>query len=110
MIERSVPMGFIAGWRGVLGLICPSVYGLGPQELSVYDVIPEGVGILVATLGINIANKDNLDEAITRADSAALQLVEGGAIGTSRPITSSFSAFSSTNVSIIALSCEAEAG
>lgn len=71
-------MDTVWGWRGVLGFIKPSVFG-GPPDRSFYEVAPEGVEQLVATLGVNRPSEDNLTEALTYVDNAARQLAEGGA-------------------------------
>ncbi len=78
MAERISRMGGVWGWRAVLGFICPSLYGSAPDR-GIYEVAPEGVEILAASMGINVVNIDNLEEALTRVDNAARQLAEGGA-------------------------------
>ncbi len=78
MIEKSAQMGGVWGWRGVLGYICPSVL-ISLQSDNFSKSAPEGVGLMVATLGINRVNEENLLEALTHVENAARQLAEGGA-------------------------------
>ncbi len=78
MVDESKRMDSVWGWRGVLGFIKPSVFG-GPPDRSFYEVAPDGVEQLVATLGINRPSEKNLSEAVTHVDNAARQLADGGA-------------------------------
>lgn len=78
MADKSSGMGEAWGWRGVLGYISPSVSG--KVEKSLYQVAPEGVGFLVATLGMDTPSNDkSVEKALSKVDEAARQLKEGGA-------------------------------
>lgn len=79
MSERNARMGSVWGWRGVLGFICPSIYG-SPPDRGLYEVAPEGVEILAASLGVQVPSHQSLvGEALTHVDNAAKRLAEGGA-------------------------------
>ena len=78
MAERITRMGSVWGWRCVLGFICPSLYGSAPDR-GIYEVAPEGVEILAASMGINVVSPDNLEETLIHVDNAARQLADGGA-------------------------------
>jgi len=78
MVDRIRRMDYIWGWRCCLGFICPSLYGSAPDR-GIYEVAPEGVEILAASLGINVVSEDNLEKVLTHVDNAARQLAEGGA-------------------------------
>ncbi len=78
MLEKSRQMGGVWGWRGILGYICPSV--AGKEEQQFYQVAPEGVGLLVTTLGIDAPSDDKeVEKALSKVDEAAMQLAESGA-------------------------------
>ncbi len=79
MSEKSRQMGEAWGWRGILGHISASLPGKVEQHL--YQMAPEGVGFLHATLGgIDDPSDDKeVERALFKVDEAAKQLAEGGA-------------------------------
>lgn len=77
MVEKIAPMGGVWGWRGVLGYISPAVMTWLGEYF--YRYAPEGVGLMVATMGVDRVMDENLEEALTELDKAARRLVEGGA-------------------------------
>ena len=78
MPKETVRMDTVWGWRGVLGFICPSLYGALPDRGN-YEIAPEGIAILASSLGINVVCPANLEEALTRVDHAAMAMADGGA-------------------------------
>lgn len=80
MAEKSRGMGGVWGWRGILGYICPGVYGKDQYLQEEYHMIPEGVGFLVTTLGmVELSDGKETEKALLKVDEAARQLAEGGA-------------------------------
>ena len=77
-MPKEIPrMDTVWGWRAVLGFICPSLYGSAPDR-GIYEVAPEGVAILGASLGINVVCEENLEDARTRVEATAKLLAMGG--------------------------------
>ncbi len=76
MSERSLQIGGVWGWRGILGQIAPSVFGMLGDYF--YDVVPEGVALMVVTLGINEPSAaGEVERALAGVDQAAKQLAQG---------------------------------
>ena len=66
------------GWRGIIGDIEPAV-SAGPMVQWFYQVAPEGVGLLSATLGIYELTDEQVERALSQVDDAAKRLAESGA-------------------------------
>src|SRR3990167_4688075 len=70
-------MGGVWGWRGILGQISPAVFSLMGDFF--YRVVPEGVGLMVVTLGMNEPSKSaELERALADVDQAARRLAQMG--------------------------------
>lgn len=70
-------MGGVWGWRGILGQISPAVFSLMGEFF--YKVVPEGVGLMVVTLGMNEPSKSSeLERALADVEQAARRLAQMG--------------------------------
>lgn len=76
-MNENVPhMESLWGWRGVLGHISPSVFAMMGRVF--YQVVPEGVGLMVVTLGMNEPSATvEVDRALAGVEQAARQLAQG---------------------------------
>ncbi len=76
MYESNQHMGGVWGWRGILGQIAPSVFAMLGEYF--YQVVPEGVGLMVVTLGMNEpTSKEQLEQALADVEQAAKRLAQG---------------------------------
>lgn len=76
-MENQIQDG-VAGWRGKLGWICPAV----PSSYLVLDfhsVAPEGIELIIATLGIGALSDAEMETALSKIDDAARRLAVAGA-------------------------------
>lgn len=68
----------VTGWRAKLGWVSPAV----PSSISLVDihsVLPEGIDILIATLGITAITDEQAQAALSKAYDAASRLAFAGA-------------------------------
>ncbi len=68
----------VTGWRGKLGWVSPAV-PYSSSLVDVHSVIPEGIEILIATLGITAITDEQAQMALSRAYEAAGRLATAGA-------------------------------
>lgn len=71
------PMKGVWGWRGIMGEIAPTA-SIGWMIQSFYQVVPDGVGIETATLGIEGMNDEQLEGGLAGLDQAARRLAAEG--------------------------------
>lgn len=78
MYETSLRMGGVWGWRGILGHINPFVLAVLGEFF--YDVVPDGVGLMVVTLGMDDpTSKSEVNNALAGVERAAKQLAQANA-------------------------------
>ncbi|MBI4330446.1 MAG: hypothetical protein HY673_04095 [Chloroflexi bacterium] len=68
----------VTGWRGKLGWVSPAV-PYSSSLVDVHSVIPDGIEILIATLGITAITDEQAQMALSRAYEAAARLATAGA-------------------------------
>ena len=69
-------VGGVWGWRGILGYIAPSVFAMLGEDF--YQVIPDGVKLMVVTLGMNLpSSSSEVNGALAGVEQAARQLAQG---------------------------------
>lgn len=77
MYDSIRHIGGVWGWRGILGQIAPSVFSLLGEYF--YQVVPEGVGLMVVTLGVDDpTSQAELERALSETDQAAKRLAQAG--------------------------------
>lgn len=65
------------GWRAHLGKIYPAP-AAGPVIREFYDVVPDGIDITIATLGVNRWTREEFDEAVKGVERATGLLASKG--------------------------------
>lgn len=76
-IDRRITDG-VLGWRGVLGLVCPSV-ATSSSDVDFHRAVPEGIELKIVTLGVTAHTLEQVDMALSRLDDAAARLATNGA-------------------------------
>jgi maleate isomerase len=77
MDDKRIQMEAIYGWRGKLGMVHPTTsWRLG---MDFHRYVPEGVGLLIQTLGIDSVDDENVEKALPQIDIAARRLAEARA-------------------------------
>lgn len=75
MYENNLHLGGAWGWRGILGQITPSVFGMLGEYF--YRVVPEGVALMAVTLGIDDPSSGaEVEGALADIEKAAKQLAQ----------------------------------
>jgi maleate cis-trans isomerase len=77
MLEKSVPMGGVWGWRGILSFISPPTVAWLPQYF--YKYVPEGIGLMLQTLGVENVVDEEIEKNLAYIDRAAIQIAKSGA-------------------------------
>lgn len=64
-------------WRGSLGYICPALSN-SESIVEFHRMVPEGIGMSIATLGITQLTTDHVEEALAKVDYYAKRLADVG--------------------------------
>lgn len=67
----------VVGWRGVIGRITPAPPS-SVWAVDFHSVMPEGIEMKLATVGITARTEEEVDAALSRLDDAANSLANGG--------------------------------
>lgn len=77
MDQNKIHMRGRASWRGNLGYMCPALLN-SESIVEFHHMVPEGVGMTIATLGITQLTPDMIEQALAKVDDMAKRLSDVG--------------------------------
>jgi maleate cis-trans isomerase len=75
-MQNSITDG-VAGWRGILGWVCPAVAS-SYTVMDFHSVAPEGMELKIVTLGITAHVEAEVEMALSKLDDAVIRLATVG--------------------------------